>query len=40
LCCFRKSGSVETDALREAELKRLEAEEVARIKNEKMVSIK
>jgi len=40
LCCFRKTSGVETDALREAESKRLEAEEIARVKSEMMFSIK
>jgi len=38
--CFRKGGTAETDALKEAELRRIEAEEAARIKSEKMLAIK
>jgi len=39
-CCFKKGRHEETDALREAENKRLEAEEVSRLKLEKMHTIK
>jgi hypothetical protein len=40
MCCFKKGGAAETDALMAAEKARLEAEEIARQKTERMKSIK